>query len=53
MRCLRYWPVEVASGCINPQAPAEGEISLPHSRVIFSKLKNEYSDLFSFRNCKK
>ena len=38
---------------LNPQAPGEGEISLPHSRAIFSKLKNEDKDLFSFRNCKK
>ena len=38
---------------VNPQAPGEGEISLPHSRAIFSKLKNEDKDLFSFRNCKK
>ena len=38
---------------INPQAPGEGEISLPHSRAIFSKLKNEDKHLFSFRNCKK
>ena len=37
---------------VNPQAPGEGEISLPHSRAIFSKLKNEDKDLFSFRNCK-
>ena len=37
----------------NPQAPGEGEISLPHSRAIFSKLKNEDKDLFCFRNCKK
>ena len=40
-------------GSINPQAPGEGEISLPHSRAIISKLKNEDKDLFSFRNCKK
>ena len=26
---------------------------IPHSRAIFSKLKNENKDLFSFRNCKK
>ena len=32
----------------NPQAPGEGEISLPHSRAIFSKLKNEDKDLFFF-----
>ena len=38
---------------LNPQAPGEGEISLPYSRAIFSKLKNEDKDLFSFRNCKK
>ena len=38
---------------VNPQVPGEGEISLPHSRAIFSKLKNEDKDLFSFRNCKK
>ena len=38
---------------LNPQVPGEGEISLPHRRVIFSKLKNEDKDLFSFRNCKK
>ena len=38
---------------INPLPPGEGEISLPHSRAIFSKLKNEDKDLFSFRNCKK
>ena len=25
---------------VNPQAPGEGEISLPHSRAIFNKLKN-------------
>ena len=25
---------------INPHAPGEGEISLPHSRAIFSKLEN-------------
>ena len=37
----------------NPLPPGEGEISLPHSRAIFSKLKNEDKDLFSFRNCKK
>ena len=37
---------------INPQAPGEGEIS-SHSQAIFSKLKNEDKDLFSFRNCKK
>ena len=37
----------------NPQAPGEGEISLPHSRAIFSKLKNEDKDLFPFKNCKK
>ena len=37
----------------NPQAPGEGKISLPHSWVIFSKLKNEDKDLLSFRNCKK
>ena len=38
---------------LNPQAPGKGENSLPHSRAIFSKLKNEDKDLFSFRNCKK
>ena len=38
---------------LNPHAPGEGEISLPHSRAIFSKLKNEDKDLFSFKNCKK
>ena len=38
---------------VNPLPPGEGEISLPHSRAIFRKLKNEYKDLFSFRNCKK
>ena len=37
----------------NPQAPHEGEILLPHSRAIFSELKNEDKDLFPFRNCKK
>ena len=31
---------------LNPQEPGEGEISLPHSRAIFSKLKNEDKDLF-------
>ena len=41
------------AGGFNPQAPSEGEISLPHGRAIFSKLKNEDKDLFSFRNCKK
>ena len=30
----------------NPQALGEGEISLPHSRAIFSKHKNEDKDLF-------
>ena len=38
---------------LNPLPPGEGEISLPHSWAIFSKLKNEDKDLFSFRNCKK
>ena len=38
---------------LNPLPPSEGEISLPHSRAIFSKLKNEDKDFFSFRNCKK
>ena len=38
---------------IDPLPPGEGEISLPHSQAIFSKLKNEDRDLFSFRNCKK
>ena len=33
---------------INPQAPGEGEISLPHRRAIFRKLKNEDKDLFFF-----
>ena len=33
---------------INPQAPGEGEISLPHSWAIFSKLKNEDKDIFFF-----
>ena len=32
----------------NPLLPGEGEISLPHSRAIFSKLKNEDKDLFFF-----
>ena len=45
---------EGSTGClVNPQAPDEGEILLPHSRAIFSKLKNEDKDLFSYRNCKK
>ena len=42
-----------ASNAFNPLPPGEGEISLTHSRAIFSKLKNEDKDLFSFRNCKK
>ena len=50
---LSLSPVLIQNGSLNPQAPGEGEISLPHSRVIFSKLKNEDKDLFSFRNCKK
>ena len=33
---------------LKPQAPVEGEISLPHGRAIFSKLKNEDKDLFFF-----
>ena len=37
----------------NPRAPGKGEISLPHRRAIFTKLKNEDKYLFSFRNCKK
>ena len=37
----------------NPLTLGKGEISLPNSRAIFSKLKNEDKDLFSFRNCKK
>ena len=37
----------------NPLTPGKGEISLPHRWAIFSKLKNEDKDLFSFRNCKK
>ena len=41
-----------ALSVFNPQAPGKGEISLPHSRAIFSKLKNEDKDL-PFRNCKK
>ena len=46
----RIWPY-VRCVSVNPQALGEGEISLPHSRAIFSKLKNEDKDLFSFRNC--
>ena len=38
---------------INPLMAGKGEISLPHRRAIFSNLKNEEKDLFSFRNCKK
>ena len=38
---------------VNPLTPGKGEISLPHRRAIFSKLKNEDKDLFSFRNYKK
>ena len=38
---------------LNPLTPGIGEISLPHRRAIFSKLKNEDKDLFSYRNCKK
>ena len=41
------------SASLNPLPPGEGEISLPHSRAIFGKLKNEDKDLFSFRNCNK
>ena len=47
---IDFLPTNIGS---NPQAPGEEEISLPHSRAIFSKLKNEDKDLFSFRNCKK
>ena len=38
--------VGAVSAALNPQAPGEGEISLPHSRAIFSRLKNEDKDLF-------
>ena len=38
---------------INPLTLGKGETSLPHHQAIFSKLKNEDKDLFSFRNCKK
>ena len=38
---------------LNPITPGKGEISLHHHRAIFSKLKNEDKDIFSFRNCKK
>ena len=43
----------VVDGQFNPLTLGKGEISLPHRRAIFSKLKNEDKDLFSFRNCKK
>ena len=42
-----------AMGYFNPLTLGKGEISLPHRRAIFNKLKSEDKDLFSFRNCKK
>ena len=56
VRFLGIWQcvgVGSSAAAVNPQALGEGEISLPHSRAIFSKLKNEDKDLFPFRNCKK
>ena len=52
---LKYIEIDAGDHCggFNPLTPGEGEISLPHSRAIFSKLKNEDKDLFSFRNFKK
>ena len=49
----RFGAIGVRRKRVNPLPPGEGEISLPHNRAIFSKLKNEDKDLFSFRNCKK
>ena len=55
--CNRYYfiifIIFLSFSTFNPLLPGEGEISLPHSRAIFSKLRNKDKDLFSFRNCKK
>ena len=51
--CILHHHHGAQSMDLNPLPPGKGEISLPHSRAIFSKLKNEDKDFFSFRNCKK
>ena len=49
--CSRHWYKQnqaKVGPLLNPQVSSEGEISLPHSWAIFSKLKNEDKDLFFF-----
>ena len=42
----RWKQLRPTASPLNPLTPGKGEISLPHRRAIFSKLKNEDKDLF-------
>ena len=51
----KTWQIKLLEriNSFSPYCRGKGKFHYPHSRAIFSKLKNEDKDLFSFRNCKK